>query len=69
MLDLSNNEPQVIPDSIARLEKLEEINLSSNLLEALPYSIEMLQNLSWSIWIAAEDGGAGAGFRVGVGDG
>ncbi|CAB4276060.1 unnamed protein product [Prunus armeniaca] len=32
----------VIHDSIAGLEKLEELNLSSNLLEALPNSIGML---------------------------
>lgn len=36
---------QFIPDSIAALENLEELNLSSNLLELLPDSIGLLVNL------------------------
>ncbi|KAK8505262.1 hypothetical protein V6N13_045706 [Hibiscus sabdariffa] len=36
---------QVIPESIARLEQLEELNLSSNLLDSLPDSIGLLHKL------------------------
>ncbi|KAL0336090.1 UNVERIFIED_CONTAM: Plant intracellular Ras-group-related LRR protein 1 [Sesamum radiatum] len=36
---------QVIPDSISGLQKLEELNLSSNFLETLPDSIGLLVNL------------------------
>lgn len=36
---------QFIPDSISALENLEELNLSSNLLELLPDSIGLLVNL------------------------
>ncbi|XP_057949227.1 plant intracellular Ras-group-related LRR protein 3 [Malania oleifera] len=44
-LDLSNNQLEVLPDSIAGLQKLEELNLSSNLLESLPNFIGLLPNL------------------------
>lgn len=36
---------QLIPDSIAGLENLEELNLSSNILETLPESIGLLLKL------------------------
>lgn len=36
---------QVLPDSIARLQKLEELDVSSNLLVSLPDSIGLLLNL------------------------
>lgn len=36
---------QVVPDSIAGLENLEELYLSANLLETLPESIGLLLNL------------------------
>lgn len=36
---------QMIPDSIAGLENLEELNLSSNVLTSLPESIGLLLNL------------------------
>lgn len=36
---------QAIPDTIAGLERLQELNLSSNLLESLPDTIGLLQNL------------------------
>lgn len=36
---------QAIPDSIAGLQKLVELDVSSNLLESLPDSIGMLVNL------------------------
>lgn len=40
-------EKQVIPDSIASLENLEELHLSSNLLESLPDSIGLLFSLKF----------------------
>lgn len=36
---------QVLPDSIAGLQKLEELDVSSNLLVSLPDSIGLLLNL------------------------
>lgn len=36
---------QVLPDSIAGLEKLEELDISSNFLVSLPDSIGLLRNL------------------------
>lgn len=36
---------QFIPDSISGLQKLEELNVSSNLLETLPDAIGLLVNL------------------------
>lgn len=35
----------MIPDSIAGLQNLEELNISSNVLESLPDSIGLLQKL------------------------
>ncbi|KAJ8772276.1 hypothetical protein K2173_027453 [Erythroxylum novogranatense] len=42
---LEKSGTQMIPDSIAGLENLEELNLASNPLEALPDAISFLQNL------------------------
>ena len=36
---------QVIPDSISGLNNLDELNVSTNVLESLPYSIGLLQKL------------------------